>query len=73
MLGLPEEAPFDRVLVSAEAPSLPEELVEQLRVGGLLVVPVAGELMRVRREDAGVDVVRAGAYSFVPLLDEPPG
>lgn len=72
VLGLPEEGPFDRVLLSADAPSLPEELIEQLRVGGLLVAPVAGELVRARREAVGVDVVRAGAYSFVPLLDEPP-
>jgi protein-L-isoaspartate(D-aspartate) O-methyltransferase len=73
VLGLPAAAPYDRVLVSADAPSLPEELVEQLRVGGVLVAPVAGELVRVRREDAGVDVTRAGAYSFVPLVDQPPG
>jgi protein-L-isoaspartate(D-aspartate) O-methyltransferase len=67
-LGLPEEAPFDRVLVSAEAARMPQALVDQLVDGGLLVVPVAGRLYRVERRSAG-DVVeqRHGYYSFVPL------
>jgi protein-L-isoaspartate(D-aspartate) O-methyltransferase len=69
VLGLPEEAPFDAILVSAEAESLPASLVEQLRVDGVMVVPVAGRMTRVRRAVTGVDVVRLGPYSFVPLLD----
>jgi protein-L-isoaspartate(D-aspartate) O-methyltransferase len=73
VLGLPAEAPFDRVLVSAQTPSLPEELVGQLRVGGVLVVPVAGDLLRVRREDTGLDVVRRRGYSFVPLVQDGTG
>lgn len=71
VLGAPEDAPFDRILVSAEAASLPSSLVDQLGPGGVMVVPVAGHLTVVRRSDGaggGVDVVRLGAYSFVPLV-----
>ncbi len=42
-LGWPEEAPFDRVLVTAGAPSVPEPLFEQIKEGGLLVIPIGGE------------------------------
>jgi protein-L-isoaspartate(D-aspartate) O-methyltransferase len=69
VVGLPEEAPFDRVLVSANASRLPEGLVEQLVVGGLLVAPVAGVMTCVRRTAAGRTVTRHGAYSFVPLIE----
>ena len=69
VLGLPEEAPFDRVLVSAGAAALPEALVGQLRVGGVMVAPVAGHVTWVCREPAGPRVVRLGACSFVPLLE----
>ena len=53
-LGWPEEAPFDAILVSASGPHVPESLLEQLAVGGRLVMPVeddsgAQELVRVRR------------------------
>jgi protein-L-isoaspartate(D-aspartate) O-methyltransferase len=67
-LGLPEEAPFDRILVSAEATELPKTLVDQLAYGGLMVVPVAGRMLSVERRSA-TEVVqhRHGHYSFVPL------
>jgi protein-L-isoaspartate(D-aspartate) O-methyltransferase len=68
VLGLPDEAPFDRILVSAGAHTLPLSLVDQLVVGGVLVVPVAGWMHEVRRTDGEPDVVRHGAYSFVPLV-----
>lgn len=69
VLGLPDRAPFDRIVVSAQTSTLPGELVEQLRVGGVLVVPVAGEMLHVRRADAEPEVVRHGTYSFVPLIE----
>ncbi|MCU1432862.1 MAG: protein-L-isoaspartate carboxylmethyltransferase, partial [Actinotalea sp.] len=47
VLGLPQEAPFDRILVSAEAPTLPRAFVDQLAEGGRLVLPVAGEMLLV--------------------------
>jgi protein-L-isoaspartate(D-aspartate) O-methyltransferase len=68
-LGIPERAPFDRILVSAEARSLPDVLVEQLKVGGLMVIPVAGRMTVVRRTDGEPTVVHHGNYAFVPLIE----
>lgn len=68
VLGLPEYAPFDRILVSAEARRLPEDLVDQLGRGGRMVIPVSGRLSVVDRDVNGsVDVRRVGHYAFVPL------
>jgi protein-L-isoaspartate(D-aspartate) O-methyltransferase len=67
-LGLVEHAPYDRILVSAEAGRLPESLVDQLAPGGRMVIPVAGRLSVVDRDlDAEVEVRRVGHYAFVPL------
>lgn len=69
VLGMPAEAPFDRILVSAEARTLPEDLVAQLADDGVLVVPVAGEMVRLALEtDGGRRVTRHGFYRFVPLI-----
>ena len=69
VLGLPQDAPFDRVLVSAMARELPDDLVDQLVPDGVLVVPVAGVMLRVvRRPDGGVRVTDHGYYAFVPLI-----
>ncbi len=67
VLGLPEHAPFDRILVSAEARSLPQELVDQLDEGGRMVVPVAGTMTLVVRSVDGLRTSRHGSYRFVPL------
>lgn len=67
-LGLPAAAPFDRILVSAEAHSLPTVLVAQLAAPGRMVAPVAGRLSVVDRHPAGsLSERRVGHYSFVPL------
>jgi protein-L-isoaspartate(D-aspartate) O-methyltransferase len=71
VLGAPEEAPFDRILVSAMATTLPEPLVAQLAGAGILVVPVASRMTRVERDDAapgGRRVTTHGTYRFVPLI-----
>jgi protein-L-isoaspartate(D-aspartate) O-methyltransferase len=68
VLGVPAGAPYDRVLVSAEAAELPEELLEQLASPGRLVVPVAGTLLlAVRDGQGGTVVTEHGRYRFVPL------
>lgn len=68
VLGWPARAPYDRILVSAQADEVPTELVNQLGPDGVMVVPVTGVLLRLTRD--GVQpprISRHGAYSFVPL------
>ncbi|MGB9013085.1 MAG: protein-L-isoaspartate O-methyltransferase [Aeromicrobium sp.] len=67
-IGWSAEAPYDRVLVSAEARQLPTSLVDQIMVGGRMVVPVNGTMLLVRRGPDGVAVTEHGRYRFVPLL-----
>lgn len=71
VLGLPEQAPFDRILVSAEARrEIPGELTGQLAVGGVMVIPVRGQMARVVSTAVGEpEVTRHGWYSFVPLIE----
>lgn len=68
VLGAPANAPFDKILVSAEPPILPQDLVDQLGRGGRMVIPVAGRMLVVEKTpDGRVDVRRLGHYSFVAL------
>lgn len=67
VLGVPEEAPYDRILVSAEAHELPTALVDQLGPAGRMVAPVAAGLEVVDRTPAGLRVTRHEGYRFVPL------
>jgi protein-L-isoaspartate(D-aspartate) O-methyltransferase len=67
VLGLPSAAPYHRILVSAMARTMPDELVDQLHTGGVMVVPVAGTMLRVARSMRGVGITRHGSYRFVPL------
>lgn len=69
-LGLPEQGPFDRILVSAEARALPPSLVAQLADDGVLVAPVAGTMTRVHRAAGGDVTTTHGAYLFVPLIED---
>lgn len=68
VLGAPEAAPFDRILVSAEAVTLPVELADQLAPGGVMVVPVDGRMLRVHRAVDGLRISEHGRYRFVPLI-----
>jgi protein-L-isoaspartate(D-aspartate) O-methyltransferase len=65
VLGDPDGAPYDRILVSAEPDELPHELVDQLTDDGVLVIPVAGTMLRVT--NPGAVVSEHGRYRFVPL------
>jgi protein-L-isoaspartate(D-aspartate) O-methyltransferase len=70
-LGSPEDAPFDRVLVSAEASTLPRALVDQLAPDGVMVIPVKGWMHRVALDAQGEARVEFhGAYRFVPLIED---
>jgi protein-L-isoaspartate(D-aspartate) O-methyltransferase len=68
VLGWPDDAPYDRILVSAQARELPDELCDQLAEPGVMVVPVAGRMLVVRRTPGKEPTVEAsGHYRFVPL------
>ncbi|MBM4208443.1 MAG: protein-L-isoaspartate(D-aspartate) O-methyltransferase [Gammaproteobacteria bacterium] len=70
--GWPEYAPFDGVLVSAAPPEIPEPLLEQMAVGGMMVIPIgkpgSQELQRVTRTVNGYEIEEFEAVSFVPFL-----
>ena len=72
--GLPTYAPFDKVLITAAAPGIPQKLIDQLKTGGMMVIPVgAGELQRMMR----ITKLPHGAlreevfdhFSFVPMIE----
>jgi protein-L-isoaspartate(D-aspartate) O-methyltransferase len=70
--GYAEEAPYNRVLVTAAAPQVPKPLTEQLKNGGVLVIPVGGtyffqRLLRIRKEDERLSEENLGGVAFVPL------
>ena len=67
VLGLPHLSPYDRILVSAEPRTLPDELVDQLGPDGRMVIPVRGTMMLVVRDGDLVTTSRHGSYRFVPL------
>lgn len=70
--GWSDQAPFDRIIVAATAPELPEPLVQQLGRGGTLVIPLGRSddqrLARVRRVGTGIQIEDCGPASFVPLI-----
>lgn len=73
-LGLPEQAPFDRIIVTAAAEDPPKLLLEQLRVGGIMVLPVGQShavqtLLKVVKTAAGLDYADLGPVRFVPLIE----
>jgi protein-L-isoaspartate(D-aspartate) O-methyltransferase len=67
VLGVPELAPYDRILVSAQAERLPETLLDQLGDPGRMVVPVAGLMTLVERAAGEDRTSQHGHYLFVPL------
>jgi len=72
--GLPTYAPFDKVIVTAGAPFVPEALLEQLKVGGILVIPVGTDVQVMKRIiKLDVDNYKEeehGLFQFVPLLGD---
>jgi len=72
VLGWPDAAPYDAIIVTAGAPDVPRSLVDQLAPGGRLVVPVGSrrlqQLVRVTKSDHGVTMERLGECRFVPLI-----
>lgn len=73
-VGLPQESPFDRILVTAGGPRVPHPLRDQLADGGILVMPVGGrsyqELKLIRKEGGRFHERSMGGVVFVPLIGE---
>lgn len=73
-LGLPTYAPFDKIIITAAAPFIPPKLIEQLKPGGIMVVPVGDDsgqkMMRITKDAQGnVKEEELGDFSFVPMLE----
>lgn len=73
-LGYSPRAPYNVILVSAAAPQIPQPLVDQLCIGGRMVLPVGNrdlqDLVLVRKDEDGVRQIRLDGCAFVPLIGE---
>jgi len=71
--GLPTEAPFDGIIVTAGAPKVPKSLMAQLKVGGRLVIPIGFDeqimTLYVRKSEKEFEKKEFGSFRFVPLLE----
>jgi protein-L-isoaspartate(D-aspartate) O-methyltransferase len=73
-LGLPDQAPFDRILLAAAAEDVPSLLLDQLRIGGIMVLPVGRsddiqQLIRIEKTAQGPIYSELSPVRFVPLLE----
>ena len=71
-MGFPEKAPYDRILVTAAAPDVPKPLIDQLKSGGIMLIPVGNaslfqNLMKVTKTDGNIKQENLGGVAFVPL------
>lgn len=72
--GLPGYAPFDKIIITAAAPYIPNTLLDQLKVGGILVAPVDSEdgeeqrMKKIIKTENGLEEVILDRFSFVPML-----
>lgn len=74
-LGVPTWAPYDRIIITAGAPIVPEKLFDQLKPNGIMVVPVTegeSETMKTitKLDDGSVTIKDHGTFRFVPMLDD---
>lgn len=73
-LGLPAFAPFDKILITCAAPSIPNTLVSQLKIGGIMVAPIGVDtqtMYKIQRiSETEMDVQSYGEFKFVPMLKE---
>ncbi|PCE63683.1 protein-L-isoaspartate(D-aspartate) O-methyltransferase [Sediminicola luteus] len=72
--GLPEEAPFDGIIVTAGAPYVPKPLLSQLKIGGRLVIPVGEKeqtmMLFIRKSATEFEKKELGSFRFVPMLED---
>lgn len=70
-IGRKESGPYDKILVSASAVNLPEELVSQLKNGGRMVLPIGGSIWEVNKNDEGqIEKREYPGFLFVPLIQQ---
>jgi protein-L-isoaspartate(D-aspartate) O-methyltransferase len=75
-LGWPEHAPYDRIMVTAAPDEVPPALVQQLKIGGLMAIPVGAvtgiqQLRILRRTASGTETLDTLPVRFVPMIDKP--
>jgi protein-L-isoaspartate(D-aspartate) O-methyltransferase len=72
--GLPDQAPFDKIIVTAGAPFVPKPLMAQLKIGGMLLIPVgdATQIMTlfIRKSAKEFEKQELGDFAFVPMLED---
>ncbi len=71
--GCESAAPFDKIIVTAGAPKVPQSLVNQLKVGGILIIPVGDEKNQImhsliKKTDGSIEVIPLQSFRFVPLI-----
>lgn len=74
-LGLPSFAPFNKIIVTAGAPYVPENLLNQLAIGGIMIIPVDNDDHQIMKKIVKIDATNfettdLGSFKFVPLLKE---
>ena len=72
--GLPTYGPFDKIIITAGAPKIPEQLVAQLKTGGIMIIPLGEneqqQMLRLTKlEDGSLKEEHYGSFSFVPMLE----
>lgn len=68
-LGISNEK-FDRILVSAAADKIPNELIEQLKIKGVLVIPVRDSIFQIIKKSKGIEKKEFPGFTFVPLIED---
>jgi len=70
--GFIDNSPYDKIMVTCGAPRVPPPLIDQLKIGGLMVIPVGGrvaqELLTIERTSQGISVSRRPGVAFVPMI-----
>ena len=72
--GLPSFAPFDKIIITCGAPNIPQDLVDQLIVGGIMVIPIGEgkeqQMLRITKQsETEITQEEFGVFSFVPMLE----
>ena len=72
--GLPTFAPFDKIIITCGAPDIPEELVNQMKIGGIMIIPIGEGVEQqmkkiVKVSDSEITIEDFGVFKFVPMLE----